>query len=90
MTTWDTLGCIGRLWETLGQFGITHLELTGTGKNTMGNWKIWEIVGRFRTAWVVDIVGWDTLRQIDTLQDTTRRFETQKYTLRKLWGYLFS
>ena len=82
MTTWDTLGRIGRVWETLGQFGITHLELTVTGKDTMGIWTIWERVGHFRTAWYVNIVGWDTLRQIDILQDTTRRFETQKYTLR--------
>ena len=80
MTTWDTLGCIGRLWETLGQFGITHLELTGTGKDTMGNGKIWERVGHFRTAWDGDIVGWDTLRPIDTLQDTTTLRDTEVYT----------
>ena len=51
----------------------------------MGNGTIWERVVQFRTAWDGDIVGWDTLRPIDTLQDTTRRLETQKYTLRQLY-----
>ena len=50
MTTWDTLGCIRWLWETLGQFGIT-LELTGTDKDTLGIGTVQDRVGPFRTAW---------------------------------------